>query len=156
MPKANFPAPFERLRRDRTYGGYSTKLEHKGHVVVVRLHAENYDELQKLLPTAVAFWKSRVRWFKAFREYVATELRSELNSSLDEGQADFQDVTAAQLRRLLPAPFSVQFAADDDDPDRICFEMDGGEDKATLQENCFEVFGTLQDGITDGDVVTLL
>ncbi len=156
MSKPSTPAPFDRLRRDRTYGGYSQKIEHKGHKIEVRFHAETREELATLLPFALAFWKSRVRWFKAFREYAATELLSLLNANLDYGQDDFKPVTAAQVRKLLPVPFSVQFLHESDDSEEIVFEMDGGEDQDTLQENCFEVFGTLQDGITSGDVVTLL
>lgn len=156
MPKSAWPAPFDRLRRDNISGGYAQNLEHKGHDIVVRFHAETREELSSLLPVGLAFWKSRVRWFKAFREYAATELLSELNANLDYGQADFQPVTAAQVRKLLPAPFSVQFLRESDDCDQIVFEMDGGEDEETLQENCFEVFGTLEEGITSGGVVTLL
>jgi hypothetical protein len=156
MPKPGLPPPFDRLRRDKTYGGYSQRLEHKGQKIEVRFHAETRAELEALLPTGLAFWKSRVRWFKAFREYAATELLTLLNANLDYGQDDFQPVTAAQVRKVLPLPFSVQFLRESDDSDQILFEMDGGEDKETLQENCFEVFGTLEDGITEGDVVTLL
>lgn len=154
MSRPRLYAPFDRLRRDKTYGGYTKKLEHKGHEIQLRFIAETGDELQTLLPTAVAFWKSRVRWFKAFREYAATELLALLNANLDYGQADFKPVTAAQVRRLLPAPFTLTFEADGSGG--IFFQMDGGGDKAVLQENCFEVIGTLGDGITDGDVVTLL
>jgi hypothetical protein len=152
----SLPAPFDRLRRDKTYGGYAQKLEHKEHKIKIRFHAETRAELSALLPTALAFWKSRVRWFKAFREYAATELLSELNANLDYGQADFQPVTSAQVRKLLPVPFTVQFLHESDDSDQVVFEMDGGEDQKTLKENCFEIFGTLEEGITSGSVVTLL
>jgi hypothetical protein len=156
MPRFSPPAPFDRLRRDKTYGGYVKKLQHKGHDIQLQFHAETPEELEALLPTALSFWKSRVRWFKAFREYAATELLAELNACLDWGQEDPPLVTAAQIRKLLTVPFCIQFSVDPNDRGRVCFEMEGGEDKQTLQENCFEVFGTLEEGITDGGVVTLL
>ncbi len=156
MAKTRAPAPFDRLRRDKTYGGYAKKLEHRGHTIDVCFDAENDDELQALLPTAQKFWKARVRWFKAFREFCAIELIAELNGILDCGQDNFQKVTAAQLRKLLPVPFGVRFTSQYDDSGEIYFQMDGGEDKATLQENCFCVWGSLDQGIVEGEVVTLL
>jgi hypothetical protein len=153
MAKGSASRPFDRLRRDKTYGGYVQTLEHNGHRIQVRFHAESPKELQVLIPTALRFWKSRARWFKAFREYAVTELLAQLNGFLDCGEGDRAHVTAAQLRRLLPTPFSVQFRADSG---KVYFEMDGGEDEDTLQENCFEVLGTLEDGITSGDVVSLI
>jgi hypothetical protein len=129
-------------------------MEHQGHRINVRLHAESPEELQAMLPTALAFWKARVRWFKVFREYAASELLHQLNDVLDDGQKNPPKVTAAQLRKLLAVPFSVQFMLDEN-VGGVSFEINGGADRKILKENCFEVFGTLDEGIIDGDVITL-
>ena len=154
MARPKLSAPFDRLRRDNAYGGYVTKLEHRGQAVRVRLLVETPEQLQALLPAAAAFWKARARWFKAFREYAASELLEELNDNLDCGQDDFRPVTASRLRALLAVPFSVTLERDDDG--QIRFEMSGDGDQLVLQEHCFEVTGTLEEGITDGEVVTLM
>jgi hypothetical protein len=153
MPRSTPPSLFVRIRRDST-DDYVKKLKHGRHVIDVRFVAETKDQLDRLIPTAERFWKGRVRWFKAFREYAATELLELLNGNLDCGEDDPPVVTAGQLRRMLPAPFSITFSEDDDDGGEVRFEMSGGTDKALL-DHCIEVQGTLDDGITDGDVVAL-
>ena len=125
MPK--YPAPFERLRYDEDYGHFAKTLRHRGRTVEVRFIADDDDSLSRLFPTAIEFWKARVRWFKAFREYAAMELLSNLNDSLDCGQEDFTPVTADQVRKRLSTPFSVEFTADYDETDDIYFEMAGCE-----------------------------
>lgn len=144
---------FEGIRQDRTYGGYSKSLEHDGRKVVFRIMAESREELVELLPDAEKFWRGRVRWFKAFRDYAASELLDQLHENLDYGQDRPPKFTAAQIRRMLPAPFSIVLERVDDE--EVYLEMSGGEDPL-LQEHCFEVSGTLEEGITDGDVVALL
>jgi hypothetical protein len=145
-------SPFERIRRDRTNGGYSTRLMHRDRKIEFRILAESQAELRELLPAAEKFWRTRARWFKSFRDYAATELLSALHDNLDWGQDNPPVFTAGQIRKLLDAPFSVVIGSDDDGD--VYFEMSGGEGKA-LQEHCFEVSGTFADGITDGDVVAL-
>ncbi len=155
MAKQKKPAPFDRLRYNREYEQYIVKVEHNGNPLSIRINADSPQALELLLPSAIRFWKARVRWFKAFREYAASELLSELNQILDCGQAGFKKVTAAQVRTLLPVPFSIEFSSSDDDSDDIRFEMAGGEDEVLLDDCVFCVFGTLADGITDGCVETL-
>lgn len=156
MTSAPFPKPFDRLRRDKNTGGYKAGLTHRGYSIWALFPVESRQELDVLLPVAVKFWKSRVQWFKAFRDYAATELLDELNDVLDDGEEDRRKVTAAMVRRVLPVPFSIYFDLDDDGPERVAFEMSGGEDESILEDNCFEVRGTLEDGITSGSVVTLM
>lgn len=152
MSKAPHP-PFERMRRDADSGEYRQLVVHEGRKVEVRILAESRDELEALLPAAQKFWKSRARWFKEFREYAANELLDELNGCLDCGEDDPPVITAAALKKMLKAPFSVVLHRDEDDG-LIYFEMSGGEDEA-LQDNCIEVSGTMDEGITDGEIVTL-
>lgn len=152
MTKSAFKAPFDQLRRDRVNGGYSTKVSHRGHTIVVRFDAESKAELEELLPAANRFWRSRARWFKAFREYAVEELLPTLNGFLDSGEDDPRQVTATQLRAVLTMPFTVAFRRDDDDG---CFELSGGDDDV-LQEYCIEASGKLDTGFTDGDVVSLM
>ena len=155
MAKQKHPAPFNRLRYNEDFGQYVAKTEHNGNKISLRFNADDPDTLQTLIPLAVRFWKSRVRWFKAFREYAASDLLTDLNDTLDSGQDGFKSVTAAQVRKLLPTPFSVEFTPSDDDIDDIQFEMAGGEDEELLDDCVFQVFGTLGDGITDGSVETM-
>ena len=143
---------FDRMRRDRSAGGSVASLAHRGCKVQVRVLAESPAELAALLPAAQAFWRARARWFKAFREYAVGELLAPLNDCLDDGAGEPPAVTAAGLRRMLAAPFAVVVGRDDDG--RTYFEMSGGKGRA-LRGHCVEVTGTLDDGITDGDVVAL-
>lgn len=144
--------PFNRLRRDEDGGGYCQTVLHRDRKVEVRILAESNEELRDLLPCALRFWRSRARWFKAFRDYAVDELLSPLNDALDWGQDHPPVVTAGELRRMLPAPFSVVIGRDDDG--QTYFEMSGGADPA-LHEHCLEVSGTQDEGITDGGVVAL-
>jgi hypothetical protein len=152
MNESTPKSPFDRMRRDEEYGGYCKKLVHGNGKVDFRILAESREELENLLPTALKFWRGRVRWFKAFRDYAASELLSQLNENLDDGEDDSPVVSASQLAKLLAAPFSVVVGQDDDG--RIYFEMSGGKGRV-LRGNCLEVSGTLEEGITDGDVVDL-
>lgn len=144
--------PYNRLRRDQDYGGYCQTLRHRDRKVKVRILAESNEELCDLLPGALRFWRSRARWFKAFREYAVDELLSPLNDALDWGQDNPPVISAGELRRMLPTPFSVVIERDDDGQFR--FEMSGGTDRK-LRDHCLEVSGTLDEGIDDGDVVAL-
>jgi hypothetical protein len=53
---------------------------------------------------------------------------------------------------MLAVPFAVVIGRDDDG--RVYFEMSGGKGQA-LRGQCIEVTGTLDEGITDGDIVAL-
>jgi hypothetical protein len=145
-------SPFGRLRRDRDSGGHRQTLVHNDAKVTFRILAETDAELRELLPAAERFWRGRVRWFKAFRDYAVEELLPQLNEYLDDGEGDSRVVTASEFKKALTVPFSVVIGQDDDG--RIYFEMSGGKGKA-LRGHCLEVTGTLDEGITDGDVVSL-
>lgn len=154
MAPFTLPAPFKRIRRDVEYGGYCATLVHRDCKVKFRILAESNKELEALLPKALEFWRSRARWFKAFRDFAVKELLSQLNDNLDDGEDDPPVVTANQLKAMLSVPFSVVIGCDWDD-ERIYFEMSGGKG-AALHDHCLEVTGTLDRGIEDGDVVALL
>ena len=148
------PAPFDRLRRDRTSGDYSTEVSDRGHEISVRFVVESKEQLQALLPIAVKFWRSRTRWFKAYREYAVEELLTTLNDFLDCGEDDPPVVTAGQLRRSLKVPFSVDFFPPDDDGGDPYFIISGGDD--ALREHCVEATGNLEDGFTEGEITSVV
>lgn len=154
MTNRAFKPPFDRLRRDRVNGGFSAKVSHQGQTISVRFDAEARDSLEQMLPTAHRFWRARVRWFKAYREYAVEELLPRLNSFLDSGEDNPPRVSPNRLRAILRTPFTIEFRQEDDG-DEVVFELSGGDDDA-LQEHCLEAVGTLDAGFTDGDVVSLL
>jgi hypothetical protein len=154
-PKKSAGSPFDRVKRDGV-DSYETKAKAGGHTISIRFFfAESQEELDVLIRTAKKFWRSRTKWFKAYREFAATELLEMLNGVLDCGEDDPPVVTADQLRKILKLPFSVTFFGRDDDSSEVSFQISGGEDDA-LQENVIDVSGTLESGLTDGDVYSLL
>lgn len=149
-----YPAPFEELAFDEDYGQYQVAVDHRGNSVTCCFLTDDKKTLALLVSDAIEFWKKRAEYFKAFREYAAVDLLEELNDTLDCGEGDFKPVTSAQVRKLLPAPFSVRFGFNDGDSD-FYFEMAGGDDEQVLQDCVFSVYGTLEEGIESGEVESM-
>jgi hypothetical protein len=153
--KKPFPPPFEKLKFDEDYGHYQVSLDHRGHKVTCCFLVDDEETLTHLLPHVLEFWKKRAGYFKAFREYAAVNLLQELNDTIACGQGGFRPATSAQVRKILPAPFSVRFGFNDD-LDDFYFEMAGGEDETILHECVFSAYGTLENGIESGEVESML
>lgn len=154
MVEKKLPSFFKGMRQDKDLREYKKTLEHRGNKIVVRFNVDNKSQLQRLVSIADVYWRDRTNWFKQFREYSVEYLLPVLNSRSRTASGTIPPVSPHRLRRILAVPFSIVFSVDNDEDEVVRFSISGG-DNPLLHDRCFEVRGTLEDGLTAGEVVNL-